>query len=149
MTQINGRFPPRCHHLQRTPIPAEAKLMPKPAPQTDPRVDEAMNTVLEKERQSREKIEHCEREAATLLDKARRRARAVADRTDKRITAFRQRCEETTRREVDELLAGDSERSERTPMQEREISQIDAAVRRLAARLTGDGADDDDKPATP
>ncbi len=123
--------------------------MPKSALQTDPRIDEAMNAVLEKERQSREKIEHCEREAAALLDKAQGRARAVSDRTDKRITAFRQRCEETTRHEVNELLAEDRERCERTPMQEREIYQLDAAVRRLAAMLTGDGADDDDKPAMP
>lgn len=123
--------------------------MTKSAPQTDPRVDEAMNAVLEKERQSREKIGHCEQEAAALLDNAQRRARAVSERTDRRMTAFRQRCEETTQRQVHELLAEDSERCERTPIKEREISQLDAAVRRLAARLTGDSGDKDDNPARP
>lgn len=115
--------------------------MAKPVPHTDARIDEAMNTVLEKEQQSRERIEQCEQEAAALLDKAQRRARAVSDRTDKRITAFRQRCAETTQRAVDALLAEDSERSERAPERERESSHIDDAVRRLAERLTGGDAD--------
>ncbi|MDH3314495.1 MAG: hypothetical protein OEN48_09745 [Betaproteobacteria bacterium] len=123
--------------------------MAKPVPHTDARIDEAMNSVLEKERQSRERIEQCEREAAALLDKAQRRARAVSDRTDKRIIAFRQRCAETTQRAMDTLLAEDSEGSERAPERERESSQIDAAVRRLAARLTGDAADDADGTAPP
>lgn len=112
--------------------------MAKPVPHTDTQIDEAMNTVLEKERQSRERIAQCEREADELLDKAQRRARAVSDRTDKRITALRQRCAETTKRAVDELLAEGSESLEPKPGRERESSQIDAAVRRLAARLTGD-----------
>ncbi|HSS65264.1 MAG TPA: hypothetical protein VLS27_12590 [Gammaproteobacteria bacterium] len=116
--------------------------MAKPAPQTDGRVDEAMNTVLEKERQSRESIQQCERRAAALLDRSQRRARAVSDRTDKRITALRQRCAETTRRAVDDLLADVSEGADRDPLQEVEISSIDAAVQRLAAMLTGDAADD-------
>ena len=123
--------------------------MAKPILQTNARVDKAMNTVLEKERQSRDTIEQCERQAAALLDKAQRRARAVSDRTDKRITAFRQRCEETTRRTVEDLLAKDNERSERTPMQEHQVSRIDAAVRRLAARVTGDAPEDEDKPDLP
>lgn len=112
--------------------------MAKPVPHTDTQIDEAMNTVLEKERQSLERIAQCEREAAELLDKAQRRARAVSARTDTRITALRQRCAETTQRAVDGLVAEDSERLEPKPGGERESSQIDAAVRRLAARLTGD-----------
>ncbi len=118
--------------------------MAKPVPHTDARIDDAMNTVLEKERQSRERIEQCEREAAALLDKAQRRARAVSDRTDKRITAFRQRCAETTQRAVDGLLAEDSERSEHASGHEQESTQIEVAVRRLAEKLTGDAADDAD-----
>jgi Na+/phosphate symporter len=123
--------------------------MAKPVPHTDARIDEAMNSVLEKERQSRERIEQCEQEAAALLDRAQRRARAVSDRTDKRITAFRQRCAETTQRAVDGLLAEDSERSERTSEHEQDFAQIEAAVRRLAERLTGDAADDADGAASP
>lgn len=117
--------------------------MAKPNPQTDLRVDEAMNSVLEKERQSRERIERCEREAAALLDRAQRRARAVSERTDERITALRQRCAAATRESVEALLAEDSEGVERTPMHDGEASLIDAAVRRLAARLTGEDVDDD------
>ena len=120
--------------------------MAKPAPQTDARIDQAMNAVLEKERQSRERIEQCKREAADIVDKAQRRARAVSDRTDRRITAFRQRCAETTKRSVDQLLAEDSERSEPPSRRDRESSYIDAAVRELAARLTGDATDDTDEP---
>ncbi len=123
--------------------------MAKPVPHTDARIDEAMNTVLEKEQQSRERIEQCEQEAAALLDKAQRRARAVSDRTDKRITAFRQRCAEATQRAVDGLLAEDSERSERTSEHEQDFSQTEAAVRRLAARLTGETADEAEGTAPP
>lgn len=123
--------------------------MAKTVPHTDPRIDQAMNSVLEKERQSRERIEQCERDAAALLDKAQRRARAVSDRTDKRITALRQRCAETTQRAVDALLAEESKGSERAPEPERESSHIDAAVHRLAAMLTGDAADDSDVTASP
>ena len=121
--------------------------MAKPVPQTDARIDRAMNVVLEKERQSRQRIEQCEREAAEILDKAQRRARAVADRTDKRITALRQRCAEITERSVDELLAEDRERSEPEAGRDSESSYIDVAVRKLAARLTGDATDDSDMPA--
>ncbi len=117
--------------------------MAKPAPHTDPRIDQAMNAVLEKEQRSRERIEQCEREAAEILDKAQRRARAVSDRTDQRITAFRQRCAETTKRSVDELLAEDSHCSEPQSGHDQESSQIDAAVRGLAARLTGDTEESD------
>lgn len=149
MTQINGQIGPRCHHpLTKAALP-ENKHMAKPVPHTDANIDQAMNTVLEKERQSRERIEQCEREAAALLDKAQRRARAVSDRTDKRITALRQRCAETTQRAVDGLLAQDTERSASNTMHGRETSQIAAAVRRLAERLIGDGADDADGPAPP
>lgn len=123
--------------------------MAKPVPHTDPRLDNAMNTVLEKERQSREQIEQCEREAAALLDRAQRRARAVSERTDKRITALRQRCEETTQRAVKDLLAEDKERSQEKSMHEDEIFRMEAAVRRLAARLTGEGEGDADSPALP
>ena len=123
--------------------------MAKPALQTDPRVDKAMNTVLEMERQSREKIEQCEREAAAILDEAQRRARAVSERTDKRITAFRQRCEETIQRTVNDLLAKHKDRSQRTPMHDDEISRIEAATRRLAARLTGNVGEDADRPSPP
>ncbi len=117
--------------------------MAKPALHTDARIDQAMNAVLEKERQSRERIEQCDREAAEILDKAQRRARAVSDRTDWRITAFRQRCAETTKRSVDELLSEDSHRSEPQPGNDQESFQIDAAVRRLAAKLTGDAKESD------
>lgn len=116
--------------------------MAKPVPHTDTSIDDAMNTVLEKELRSREKIEQCEREAAELLNSAQRRARAVSDRTDKRITKFRQRCAEATQRAVDELLAEDSERAEPRPGDADESSLINAAVRRLAARLTGADADE-------
>lgn len=112
--------------------------MAKPALHTDARIDQAMNAVLEKERQSRERIEQCDREAAEILDKAQRRARAVSDRTDWRITAFRQRCAETTKRSVDELLSKDSHRSEPQGGGDQESLQIDAATRRLAAKLTGE-----------
>lgn len=122
--------------------------MAKPLPQTDAHIDQAMNAVLEKERQSRQRIEQCEREAAEILDKAQRRARAVADRTDKRITALRQRCAETTKRSVDELLVEDKERSEPEAGRDRESTYIDAAVRKLAARLTGNATDDPDNPAS-
>ena len=149
MTQINGRLTPHCHHsITYSALPA-IKPMAKPVPRTDPNIDEAMNAVLEKERQSRERIEQCEREAAALLDRAQRRAGAVSDRTDQRITALRQRCAETTERAVDELLAEDSERSEPESVHERESSQIDAAVRKLAARLTGDATDDAETQAPP
>lgn len=123
--------------------------MPKTVPRTDARIDEAMNSVLEKERQSRDRIEQCEHEAAALLDQAQRRARAVSDRTDKRITALRQRCAETTQHTVDALLAKHGEGSERATERKRESFHIDAAVRRLAARLIGETADGAEVKAPP
>jgi hypothetical protein len=149
MTQIKGWTTLRCHHrLDKTTL-REVKLLAKPAPQTDPRIDDAMNTVLEKERRSRERIEQCEREAAALLDRAQRRAREVSERTDKRITALRQRCEETTQGTVTRLLGEVKERSRETPVREDEPSRIEEAVRRLAAKLTGGGGKDTDGPAPP
>lgn len=112
--------------------------MPKSIPHTDARIDEAMNAVLDKERESRARIKECEREASALLDTAQRRARAISDRTDARIIAFRQRCARTTRRAVDELLAGDSEQDQRNPAPGREADRIDRAARRVAEKLAGD-----------
>jgi hypothetical protein len=149
MTQINGWMTPRCHHSPRKSILKKVTHLAKPALQTDPQVDEAMNMVLEKEQQSREKIEQCEREAATLLDKAQRRARAVSERTDKRITAFRQRCEDATQRTVKALLAEHKERSQGTPIDKDEISRIEVAVRRLASKLTGNAGEESDRPVPP
>lgn len=123
--------------------------MAKPVPHTDSRIDQAMNAVLERERQSRERIEKCEREATEIVDKAQRRARAVADRTDKRITALRQRCAEATQRGVDALLAKNNENSEQVPGNEDESPLIEAAVRQLARKLTGDAGDDAEGSARP
>ena len=64
--------------------------MAKPVPQTDARIDQAMTVVLEKEMQSRQRIEQCEREAAEIWDKAQRRARAVdAIEKDPNVQALR------------------------------------------------------------
>lgn len=148
LTQINRWIGPGWEHFKPTAECGRGLLMPKTVQHTDAQVDQAMNTVLEKERQSRLRVEQCEREALALLDEAERHARAIADRTDKRITSIRRRCGQATECAVNELLDEDRERSEFSPESARESARVDSAVRRLAVILTGD-ADDDAAESTP
>lgn len=101
------------------------------------RADQAMNHVLEAERAARDQAVRCEAEAATLVEQARQQARRIAARTDARLTHIHTSCGLATARQIEALLRQETSESEigvGTP-QEQELLQ--AAVDRLAARLTG------------
>jgi len=67
-------------------------------------VDAAINRVLERERESREKIEAARGEAEDLLAASRVRAQDIEARTDSRVAAVHRMCDLAAKREVERIL---------------------------------------------
>jgi len=63
-------------------------------------VEQAMNQVLRAERDARQAIADCEREAHERVHTAQQRAQRIASRTDERITAIHQHCKQQVHREI-------------------------------------------------
>jgi vacuolar-type H+-ATPase subunit H len=101
-----------------------------------PAAGEAINRVLDAERQAREAIHRCEQEAAGLLNAARARARRIAERTDARISALHIRCDLDTAQKVADLRAA-ARQIPKQPVPDRvTVQRLAAAVQTLARRLT-------------
>jgi vacuolar-type H+-ATPase subunit H len=103
-------------------------------------VEQAMNEVLRAERDARQAIGDCEREAYERVSTAQQRAQRIAGRTDERITTIHQHCKQWVNREIRAL-----EHRHRSAQQVELSSYIDetaltAAVDELAVMLTGSGS---------
>jgi nucleotide-binding universal stress UspA family protein len=108
---------------------------PRPDPASQAAGD-AINLLLEAERQARDAIRRCEQEAAELLNRAREHARRVADRTDARISALHIRCDLEIAQRVAELRAAARQIPRESALDRATAQRLTAAVETLARRLT-------------
>lgn len=99
---------------------------------------DAISRVLEAERQAHERVARCEAEAAAHVETARTRVRRVVERTDARVSALRTRVERQVAERVTALRAEAEGIRGQPPEEDVRQAQLEAAVARLAARLTGE-----------
>lgn len=112
--------------------------MPKRTPFDSPETpDDAMNRALASERQALDAVEACEREAEKHIESARQQARSLIERTDRRIRDLHLRCVRATEKTVDAMVSEDARKAQQADRPETREKALDAAVDRLATRLTG------------
>ncbi len=99
---------------------------------------DAIRRVLEAERQARDRVARCEAEAAAHVEAARARARRALERTDARMSALRARVEQRVAEQVVALRAEAGKIHSQPPEEDARQAQLEAAIARLAARLTGE-----------
>lgn len=111
--------------------------MPQRTPSVSPKTpDDAMNRALESEQRALAAIEECEREAANLIDSAQQQARSLVERTDRRIRDLHLRCVRATADRLDAMVKEDATEAELGGGLESGAKALEAAVDRLAARLS-------------
>ncbi len=100
-------------------------------------VEEAMNRVLQAEREAEQAIADCEYEARQILQAAHQRVKRIADRTDERIALIQQRLAQRVRAQVRALER--AERAERHASSPYALDEaaLAAVVQEVAAELTG------------
>ena len=100
------------------------------------RVEAAIARVLQAERDARDRVEHCAREAEAIVESAREQARQIARRAAHRSIRVQRWSAATLRQRLAEL-AEQQARAERDAPPAAMAEQVAAAVQRLAAELTG------------
>jgi hypothetical protein len=111
--------------------------MPQRRPSGSPDTpDDAMNRALESEQRALDAIAECEREAAKLIDSAQQQARSLVERTDRRIQDLHLRCVRATDHRLDAMLREDAREAEQAGRPESRAKALEAAVLRLATRLS-------------
>ena len=100
-------------------------------------VEQAMNRVLQAEREAEQTIADCESEARQILQAAQQRVKRIADRTDERITLIQLRLAQKIKAHIDAL-----ERADRSAQHEPSVYDLDetglaTVVQEVAAELTG------------
>jgi vacuolar-type H+-ATPase subunit H len=101
-------------------------------------VDAAIAQVLQAERDAREEVQRCAREAESLVEQAHERARQIARRAAHRSVRA-QRWSASTLQQQLAALAEQQARIEQSPAQAGAPGRLEAAVDALAAQLTGGG----------
>ena len=101
-----------------------------------------MNKVLQAERHALETIKDCEREAAGIIHAAQQQARAISERTNRRIGELHAHCARVTAARIETMLKEDASEANQAIRLEAEACTLQAAVERVAARLTGEGEPD-------
>lgn len=99
---------------------------------------DAMNTALQAEQRALEAIRDCEQEAAGIIAAAQQRARAIAERTNRRIAEVHAHCARVTGTRIETMLKEDVREANQAIRAEEETRILEAAVDRVAARLTGE-----------
>jgi vacuolar-type H+-ATPase subunit H len=99
-------------------------------------VEQAMNRVLQAEREAEQAIADCESEARQIVQAAQQRVKRIADRTDERITLIQLRLAQKIKAHIDAL-----ERADRSAQHEPSAYDLDEAglatvVQEVAAELT-------------
>jgi len=99
--------------------------------------DAAINQVLVAEQEAHAAIARASDEAREIIAKARERTRRIAERTDARISRLHAACQAWCAREVGARRA-EAERVLACPVESDDRSRkLQAAIKRLAAELTG------------
>lgn len=93
--------------------------------------------VLDTEREARRTVEQARTRADSILEDARRQARMIAQRADKRIARLHQRSREATDGRIEQLQREGEREERRVAAAEPDPAALQAAVERVARRLTG------------
>ena len=101
-------------------------------------VDAAIAQVLQAERDAREDVQRCAREAESLVEQAHERARQIARRAAHRSVRVQRWSAAALQRRLDELAAQQA-RFDLSSVQTRAPEELQRAVEALAALLTGGG----------
>jgi hypothetical protein len=100
-------------------------------------VDAAIARVLQAERDAREAVQRCAREAEALLEQANERAREVARRAAERSVRVQQGSAAALQRRLDDLTAQQA-RLQHSALPADTPDRLRHAIAMLAAQLTGD-----------
>ena len=99
-------------------------------------VDLAINRVLQAEREAREAVARCRREALQSLEAAREQARRIRRRVDQRLILVQKRAEAGVERALSAGRSG-GRRTDAAAFPSREQQQrLEAAIEALAAEMT-------------
>jgi hypothetical protein len=75
--------------------------------------EQAMNRLLQAERDARRVVAECEAEAASILQAAQRQASRIANRTDSRISLMQTRCFQRVAEEIRHLERAETQAREK------------------------------------
>lgn len=109
---------------------------------SDPAVEEgmtaeqAMNIVLEAERNARESVEQCRSEAEAILQQARQKSQRTGKRVDDRITRIHQRIARVVTDEVKKLNEEEQQMAKQQNLYEVDDEIVEIVVDRIAEILT-------------
>lgn len=121
----------------RVPCTGQVKVSPH-EPASDARaVETAIAQVLLAERAAREAIAAAHAQAARIAEASRAELRAAAERTQSRIARLRAACTRRADAEVAALRAQADRLAQPLQPRDDDAARVEAAVARLAARLTG------------
>ncbi len=100
---------------------------------------DAMNAALQAEQRALQAIKDCERDAARLIETAQQQARTITERTNRRISRLHAHCARVTEAQIKAMLREGADAANEAIRPEVEAHTLEAAVDRVAARLTGNG----------
>lgn len=109
----------------------------RPGATADSRAQDAIERVLEAERDARAAVSVCQEQAARIVAEARLHARRIAERADARIDALRAASRARLAGELARLDA-EAQALAARPIAPETQRRMEAAVDGLAARLTGE-----------
>jgi glycerol-3-phosphate O-acyltransferase len=99
-------------------------------------VDAAIAQVLLAEREAREAVAQCARDAEAMVEQAHQRARTIARHAAHRTVRVQRWSAEALKRRLDELTAGQAQAA-RTVEAAEDSPRLRRVIARLAAELTG------------
>ncbi len=100
--------------------------------------EQAINLVLEAEKNAQHTVEKCQVEAEQLLQQARQKAQRIKERTDNRIAQIHQRCRRFVTDEVKRLEKEEQERAKQQQSEAADLEMVTTIVERIAKLLTED-----------
>ena len=100
--------------------------------------EQAINLVLEAEKNAQYTVEKCQVEAEQLLQQARQKAQRIKKRTDNRIAQIHQSCHRFVADEVKRLEKEERERAKQQQSEKTDLKRVTTMVERIAKLLTED-----------
>jgi vacuolar-type H+-ATPase subunit H len=100
-------------------------------------VEQAMNRVLQAEREAEKAIADCEYEARQILQDAQQRVKRIADRADERMTLIQLRLAQKVKAHSDALQRADQSAQHEASLYDLDEAVLAAVVQEVAAELTG------------
>ena len=99
---------------------------------------QAMNRVLQAERDAEQAVADCEQQAREVLHDAQQRARRIAERTNTRITLVQMRCAQAVRAQIKALEHGEETATGEHDAYRLQPPVLAALAEQVAAQLTCD-----------